>query len=84
MLRTGGRFFTIFPADRITDLLCQMRADRIEPKRIRMVHSYNAESPKRILVEGVAGGRPGTSIDPPLVIYETDRTYTDEVQRFFC
>ncbi len=83
MLRTGGRFFTIFPAERITDLLCHMRADRIEPKRIRMVHSYETDPPKRILVEGVAGGQPGVSIGRPLVIYQADGEYTHETQRFF-
>lgn len=80
MLRTGGRFFIIFPAERITDLLCRMRADQIEPKRIRMVHSFETDSPKRILVEGIAGGQPGTSIDLPLAIYRAEGVYTDEVQ----
>lgn len=83
MLRTGGRFFTIFPADRMTDLLCHMRTNRIEPKRIRMVHSYEADPPKRILVEGVAGSQPGVSISRPLVIYLADGEYTDEVERLF-
>lgn len=81
MLRTGGRFFIIFPVERITDLFCRMRADRIEPKRMRTVHSYAANSARRILVEGIAGGRPGTSMDSPLVIYQADGVYTDEVQQ---
>jgi len=81
MLRTGGRFFIIFPAERITDLFCQMRADRIEPKRMRTVHSYPTDPARRILVEGVAGGQAGTSMDSPLVIYHTGGNYTDEVQR---
>ena len=83
MLRTGGRFFTVFPAERITDLLCHMRAHRIEPKRIRMVQAFATSLPNRILVEGVAEGRPGTVIDPPLVIYRGEGEYTSEVQRLF-
>ena len=81
MLRTGGRFYIIFPAERITDLFCRMRADRIEPKRMRTVHSGTTDPARRILVEGIAGGRPGTSMDPPLVIYQADGVYTDEVQQ---
>jgi len=81
MLRTGGRFYIIFPAERITDLFCRMRADRIEPKRMRTVHSSTTDPARRILVEGIAGGRPGTSMDPPLVIYQADGVYTDEVQQ---
>jgi tRNA1Val (adenine37-N6)-methyltransferase len=81
MLRTGGRFFIIFPVERLTDLFCRMRADRIEPKRMRTVHSYPEDPARRILVEGVAGGQPGTSMDSPLVIYHKDGMYSDEVQQ---
>ena len=84
ILRTGGRFSLIFPADRLTDLLCQMRADNIEPKRLQMVHSYAARPPRRIMVEGVAGARPGTVIDPALVIYRPDGTYTDAVRQLMA
>jgi len=82
MLRTGGRFYIIFPAERITDLFCRMRADRIEPKRMRTVHSGTTDPARRILVEGIAGGRPGISMDPPLVIYKAEGVYTAEVQHF--
>lgn len=80
ILRTGGRFLTIYPAERAVDLLDLMRDNDLEPKRMTAIHSRRSESAKLILVHGIMHGNPGLIIDPPLVIYRTDGTFTDEVQ----
>ncbi len=83
MLRISGRFVTIYLAERMTDILTQMRSSDIEPKFLRMIHSGRNTEAKLILVEGVKGGRPGTKIGPPLIIYREDGSYTDEVEKMF-
>jgi len=82
-LKAGGRFVTIYPAQRSVDLLHAMRSEGIEPKRVRPVHSRPASEAKLILVEGIYGSRPGTMIEAPLVIYGDDGEYTREVQEMF-
>jgi tRNA1Val (adenine37-N6)-methyltransferase len=83
MLRTAGRFVTIFTADRTTDILSQMRIEQIEPKMIRMIHSNQDTDAGLILIEGAKGGRPGLKAGPPLFIYDENGEYTQEVQRMF-
>ena len=39
MLNISGRFVTVYSAERMTDLLTQMRLEDIEPKFLRMIHS---------------------------------------------
>lgn len=80
ILRTGGRFLTIYPAQRTVDLLDLMRHSGLEPKRLTAIHSRRTESAKLILVHGSMRGNPGLIVDPPLVIYNRDGTFTDEVQ----
>ncbi len=82
-LRTAGRFITIYPAERLTDMLIQMRSARIEPKFIRTIHARGDSEAKLILVEGIKGGRPGIKIGLPIIIYNKDRSYTDEVKKMF-
>ena len=83
LLRTAGRFVTIYAAERLTDLIPQMRSDHIEPKLLQIIHSaWNIEA-KLVLVEGIKGGRPGLKIAPPLVIYDEYGNYTDEVNLMF-
>ncbi len=83
MLRTSGRFVTVYPAERMADILIQMRSAGLEPKSLRTIHSGRHTEAKLILVEGKKGGSPGLKIGPPLIIYRKDGSYTDEVKEMF-
>jgi tRNA1Val (adenine37-N6)-methyltransferase len=80
LLRGGGRFVTIYTAERITDLLFQMRSALIEPKCLRSIHSGRQSKARLILVEGVKNGGPGVTVEPPLVIYNENGSYSEELQ----
>ena len=80
ILPLSGRFITIYPAERVADLLTEMRASDIEPKFLRMIHSRRDSEAKLILAEGIRGGRAGTKIGHPLIIYQDNGDYTEEVE----
>jgi len=80
-LKTGGRLVVIYAADRIADLLCQMRREHIEPKRLRSIHSGRQSPARLVLVEGVKNGGPGVTLAAPLIVYAEDGTYTPEIRR---
>lgn len=80
MLRTGGRFAVIYTADRLTDLLTGMRQAGIEPKWARAVHGNSEEEANLVLVKGTMAGRSGMQLAPPLIIYEADGRYSQEVE----
>jgi len=83
VLRTAGRFITIYSAERITDLLTHLRTSGIEPKSLRMIHSGVTTEAKLILVEGIKGGHSGVKIGPPIIVYDEKGAYTPEVQEMF-
>jgi tRNA1Val (adenine37-N6)-methyltransferase len=83
LLRTGGRLVTIYAADRIAELLFQMRTQRIEPKYLRSIHSDRKSKARFILVQGVKNGGTGVVVAPPLVIYHEDGSYSEELQTLF-
>jgi tRNA1Val (adenine37-N6)-methyltransferase len=83
MLRTSGRFITIYTAARLADLLFRMRTNGVEPKSVRTIHSNPGGEAKFIVVEGVKDGRPGLKIAPPLTVYTEHGDYTDEAKRMF-
>jgi len=79
LLKTSGRVFVIYPADRATDLLTQMRASKVEPKRLRFVHSKKKAAAELVLAEGLKLGKPGLKVAAPLVVHNQDGSYTEEV-----
>ena len=83
MLRTAGRFVTIYTAERTVELFCQMRAAGVEPKFMRLIHSRLDTEAKLILVDGVKGARSGIRLGPPLIVYDTNGEYSKEVQEMF-
>ncbi len=78
-LRPEGRVYAIYPAVRMVELISRMRECRIEPKRLRLVHSRSDGGGEFVLVEGVKGGREGLNVAPPLFIYQDAGGYTPEM-----
>lgn len=83
MLTPSGRLIMIYPAERLADLLDRMRAYGIEPKKMTILHTKADANAKRVLIEGVKGGRPGLKISKPLIIHNDDGTYTKAAQQIF-
>ncbi len=79
LLRGKGRLTIVYPALRSIDVLTVMRELGIEPKRVRLVHSFVGTEATLILAEGIKGGRSGVTILPPLIVYSRAKDYTDEV-----
>lgn len=82
-LREGGRVYTIYPATRMVEMLFCMRVCRIEPKRLRIVHSTPDGAGRFALVEGVKGGGEELVVLSPLHIYQGKREYTSEMASIF-
>ena len=83
VLKPAGRACFIYPATRMAELLCSFRDARIEPKRLRMVHSNLHKAGQFVLVEGVKEGGGELSVMPPLFIYEKEGAYTAEMTSIF-
>lgn len=81
LLKRSGRLLVIYPAERATDLILQMRASKLEPKRLRFIHPKQCSGAILAIAEGVKYGNPGLKVDPPIIIYDPEGRYTDEVKK---
>ena len=66
LLRWGGSFAVVYRPERLVDLLVSLRAHGMEPKRLRFVQTKDV--PSLVLVESRRGGKPGLTVEPPLII----------------
>jgi tRNA1Val (adenine37-N6)-methyltransferase len=83
ILKRAGLFVLVHTSERLPELVQHMRSCRIEPKNVRFIHSREKSESKLMLVEGVKQGKPGLKVEPPIVIYNEDGTYTEEVEAMF-
>lgn len=83
LLKPRGRFFMVHRPSRLADIICLMRQYKIEPKKLRFVHPTAEKAANLILVEGARGGGRELKMLPPLYVYRSDGTYTDEINRIY-
>jgi len=77
LLRYGGLFYAVYRPERLSELICAMRDNRIEPKRMTMVYEDRNHIPCLVLAEGKFGGSPGMFMTPPFFIRENGE-YSEE------
>lgn len=97
LLKHTGRFYLIYHPFRLIELIGLLKKARLEPKRMRFVHSRrvgpclpagrsptkSGEEAKMVLVEAVKGSGPWLKIEPPFYIYKKGSEYTTEMKKVY-
>ena len=79
LLKHSGRFYLIYHPFRLVELISFLKDSRLEPKRMRFVHSREGDEAKMVMIEAAKGSGTWLKIDPPLYLYEKGKTYSREV-----
>lgn len=82
LLKFGGRLCICQLTERLVDVLCAMRDNGIEPKKIRFVQNTFDSSPWLFMVEGKRGSKPFLQVDPPLILRE-DSKISKEMEEIY-
>ena len=84
LLKHGGYFYVVYRPDRMTDLICALRNNGLEPKKITLVYPNSSTPPCLMLISARFGGKSGMSMDAPLFIYKDGTTeYTDDFAKIY-
>ena len=83
LLKSKGEFYMVHRAERIVDILYNLRKYKLEPKEIRFIHSKVGKEPNLVLIKAVKDAGEHLIIDSPLVVYNNDGTYTDEILKIY-
>lgn len=84
LLNPKGRLAMVHRPDRLSEILETFKKYNIEPKRLRFVYPKIGGDCNHILIEGIRDGSPGGLIVlPPLIVYNEDNKWTNEVIRIY-
>ena len=81
LVRSGGSFFMVHRPFRIAEIIRTLSAYNLEPKRMRLVYPYADKEPNMVLIQSVRGGRPRMQVEKPLIVYESQGVYSEEMIR---
>ena len=51
--------------------------------RNRLVYPHIDKEPNMVLIEGMKGGNPRMQVEPPLIVYQKDGSYTEELLEMY-
>lgn len=70
-------------AERIVDILYYLRQYKLEPKVLRFIQSSVGKEPNLALIKAVKNAGHQLTLEKPLIIYNNDGEYTDEILEIY-
>ena len=83
LLKNNGSIYMVHRPERLSDLFCLLKKYNLEPKKLRLVQSYYDSKPKLILIKATKNAKSFLNIDEPLIIYNKDGSYTEEIFKIY-
>lgn len=83
LLKNNGRIAIVHRTERLVEILNVMNKYNIEPKKIRFIYSKINKKSELFLIEGIKNGKPGLKLLPPLIIYDENGNYSNEIDLMF-
>ena len=80
LLKPGGHFFLVHRPFRLAEIMTTLSQYRLEPKRMRLVYPYVDKEPNMVLLEAARGGKPRMTVEKPLIVFEKQGVYTEEIR----
>ncbi len=83
LLKPGGHLVMVHRPFRLAEILYTLKEYKLEPKRMRLVYPYLNKEPNMVLIDAVKGGKQRITVDAPLIVYEKDGNYTEEIYKIY-
>lgn len=83
LLNNKGYFAMVHRPERLVEILELMRKYKIEPKRLQFVYPKKNSECNHILIEGIKNGNPGLKVLNPLIVYNENNEWTEEVLKIY-
>lgn len=83
LLKSNGEFYMVHRAERIVDILYYLRQYKLEPKVLRFIQPKENKEPNLVLIKAVKNAGYQLIIEKPLIIYNNDGSYTEEILEIY-
>jgi tRNA1Val (adenine37-N6)-methyltransferase len=83
LVRFSGRLTVIYRAQRLVSLFQSLQAVGFTPKRLCMVHGRMETPAKMVLVTATKGGGEELRVDPPLILFNSDGSYSKDLKAIY-
>ena len=83
LLNSNCSIYMVHRPDRIVDIIEALRKYKLEPKKMRFVYPKIGKEPNLVLVKATKGAKEFLKMEKPLIVYNEDGTYTEEILEIY-
>ena len=83
LLKPGGHFYMVHRPFRLAEILHDMVEAKLQPKRMQLVYPKKDKEPNLVLIEGVRGGNSQLTVEPPLIVYDDEGDYMEQIRHIY-
>ena len=73
----------VYRTDRLMEVFEILKKYKLEAKRIRFVYSNKNQESKLVMIKAVKNANQYLKVEKPLIIYNEDGSYTDEIMDIY-
>lgn len=79
LLRPGGQFYMVHRPHRLIEIITALKEQKLEPKRMKLVHPFVDREANMVLIEAVRGGKSMIKVEAPIIVYKEPGVYTEQI-----
>ena len=83
MLKDKGSLYMVHRPERLVELMSLLKKYKLEPKILKLVQPTIDKNPNLVLIKAVKNAKPFLKIEKTLIVYNQDRSYTDEILKIY-
>lgn len=83
LLKDKGAIYMVHRPERLNEIIGILKNNKLEPKRIRFVYPKISKESNLVLIKAVKSGNEFLKVEKPLIVYNEDNSYTNEVLNIY-
>lgn len=83
LLKDKGILYMVHRPERLVEIIYAMRSNKMEPKEIQFVYPQKDKEPNLVLIKAIKNAKEFLKIDKPLIIYDDNGNYTEELLKIY-
>lgn len=83
LLKDKGTLYMVHKPERLAEIIYTLKKYKLEPKKIRFVHSNYEQDAKLVLIKAVKNAKEFLKVEKPLFVYNKNGEYTDEILEIY-
>ena len=83
LLKTNSSIYMVHRPDRLVDIVDVFKKYKLEPKQIRFIYPKIEKEPNLVLIKATKCGKSFLKIERPLIVYNEDGAYTNEILKIY-